>query len=144
MRNGPIDGGGGARGGRRGGRGGSVAQRTRKVAIWLRKMAMARPLTKPSITGWGTSRMYFPRRMKPAPICIMPAPRGGHKGSQVGHKGVVRGSREAHEGEYRSSVDAREPQNPPKSEGYQRHLRGVLYSTRGAHTSVRNAVLPTL
>ena len=39
------------------------------------------------------------------------------------------------EGKYRSSVDAREPQNPTKSEEYQRHLQGALYSTRGAQTS---------
>eukprot|EP00959_Pyramimonas_sp_CCMP1952_P038900 814498-Pyramimonas_sp.AAC.1 len=30
-------------------------------------------------------------------------------------------------GKCRSSVDAREPQNPTKSEEYQRHLQGVLY-----------------
>eukprot|EP00976_Prorocentrum_cordatum_P028378 575493-Prorocentrum_minimum.AAC.1 len=39
------------------------------------------------------------------------------------------------EGKYRSSVDTREPRNPTKSEEYQRHLQGGLYSTRGAQTS---------
>eukprot|EP00976_Prorocentrum_cordatum_P075273 1181836-Prorocentrum_minimum.AAC.5 len=38
-------------------------------------------------------------------------------------------------GKYRSSVDAREPQNPTKSEEYQKHLQGVLHSTRGAQPS---------
>eukprot|EP00959_Pyramimonas_sp_CCMP1952_P323615 6772670-Pyramimonas_sp.AAC.1 len=31
------------------------------------------------------------------------------------------------EGKYRSSVASREPQNPTKSEEYQRRLQGVLY-----------------
>eukprot|EP00976_Prorocentrum_cordatum_P072197 1180621-Prorocentrum_minimum.AAC.1 len=39
-------------------------------------------------------------------------------------RGVGGGS----EGIYRSSLDASEPQNPTKSEEYQRHLQGVLYS----------------
>eukprot|EP00959_Pyramimonas_sp_CCMP1952_P031244 654875-Pyramimonas_sp.AAC.1 len=52
-----------------------------------------------------------------------------HEGSGIGGCG---------QGEYRSSVDAREPQHLTKtlkSEEYQKHLQGVLYSTRGSQTS---------
>mmetsp|Transcript_29 Transcript_29/g.68 ORF Transcript_29/g.68 Transcript_29/m.68 type:complete len:241 (-) Transcript_29:80-802(-) len=44
-----------------------------KATSWERKMAMARPFTKPSITGCGTRRMNFPSREKPHAICIRPA-----------------------------------------------------------------------
>ena len=40
--------------------------------------------------------------------------------------------------------DAREPQNPTKSEEYQKRLQGALYSTYVRGTNVHNAVLPTL
>eukprot|EP00976_Prorocentrum_cordatum_P041486 841846-Prorocentrum_minimum.AAC.1 len=48
-----------------------------------------------------------------------------------GLEGVWRGSKRI----YRSSLDARKPQNPTKSEEYQGHLQGVMYSTRGAQKS---------
>eukprot|EP00976_Prorocentrum_cordatum_P061283 1176233-Prorocentrum_minimum.AAC.2 len=38
-------------------------------------------------------------------------------------------------GKYRSSVDTREPENSTKSEEYQKHLQGVLHSTRGAQNA---------
>ena len=37
-----------------------------------RKMTMASPLTKPSITGCGTIRMNLPKRKMPAVTCSMP------------------------------------------------------------------------
>ena len=37
-----------------------------------RKITIARPLTKPSITGWGTMRMNLPRCSTPARICSTP------------------------------------------------------------------------
>ena len=40
--------------------------------ICARKITMARPLTKPSITGCGTSRMNLPHCMAPAKIWISP------------------------------------------------------------------------
>eukprot|EP00976_Prorocentrum_cordatum_P067100 1178585-Prorocentrum_minimum.AAC.8 len=56
-----------------------------------------------------------------------PPPEEGMGGGQ---EGVRRGSGGVQEeGKYRSSVDAGEPQNPTKSEYYQGHLQGVLYST---------------
>ena len=39
---------------------------------WARKITMASPLTKPSITGCGTSRMNLPSRNAPASTCRMP------------------------------------------------------------------------
>ena len=39
---------------------------------WARKITMARPLTKPSITGCGTMRMNLPSLNKPALICRIP------------------------------------------------------------------------
>ncbi len=43
-----------------------------KKSIWLLAMTMASPLTKPSITGCGTSRMNLPQRMMPTKIWIAP------------------------------------------------------------------------
>ena len=40
--------------------------------IWARKITIARPFTKPSITGCGTSRMNLPHCMTPAKIWISP------------------------------------------------------------------------
>ncbi len=37
-----------------------------------RNTRIARPLTKPSITGWGTMRMNFPRRSRAKTICRTP------------------------------------------------------------------------
>ena len=39
---------------------------------WARKMTIASPFTKPSITGCGTSRMNLPHRIIPAKIWIRP------------------------------------------------------------------------
>eukprot|EP00976_Prorocentrum_cordatum_P097060 1190843-Prorocentrum_minimum.AAC.2 len=54
-------------------------------------------------------------------------------------EGVRRGSRGGEEGVRRGSIGQVQtpslPQNPTKSEEYQRHLQCVLYSTRGAQTS---------
>eukprot|EP00959_Pyramimonas_sp_CCMP1952_P444884 9315688-Pyramimonas_sp.AAC.1 len=44
------------------------------------------------------------------------------------HEQHLRGSGGGQGGNYRSSLDACEPQNPTKSEEYQRNLQGVLYS----------------
>ena len=37
------------------------------------KMMIARPLTNPKMAGWGTRRISFPSRSKPAAACSMPA-----------------------------------------------------------------------
>eukprot|EP00976_Prorocentrum_cordatum_P064716 1177597-Prorocentrum_minimum.AAC.13 len=52
-----------------------------------------------------------------------------------GWGGGQRGGWRRAEGKYQSSVDACEPQDPTKSEQYQKYLRDELYSTRGARTS---------
>eukprot|EP00976_Prorocentrum_cordatum_P073886 1181297-Prorocentrum_minimum.AAC.1 len=58
---------------------------------------------------------------------------GGQKEVRRGSEGVQEGVRRGSEGrikarggKYRSSVDAREPQNPAKSEEYQRHRQGCV------------------
>ena len=45
---------------------------TLNCSICAKKITIARPLTKPSITGCGTIRINFPRRKTPARICRMP------------------------------------------------------------------------
>eukprot|EP00976_Prorocentrum_cordatum_P048211 973238-Prorocentrum_minimum.AAC.1 len=54
-------------------------------------------------------------------------PQGVRRGSAGGPQGLHRGSAGGPQGIYRSGVDARKPQNPTKSEEYQRRLQGVLY-----------------
>ncbi|MNE42505.1 hypothetical protein D3C80_1366320 [compost metagenome] len=43
-----------------------------KCSSWARAMMIARPLTKPSITEYGTMRTSLPRRSKPKAIMISP------------------------------------------------------------------------
>ena len=45
---------------------------SKKCCSCARKITIARPLTKPSMTGYGTMRMYFPSRSRPTPIWIRP------------------------------------------------------------------------
>eukprot|EP00976_Prorocentrum_cordatum_P057810 1164981-Prorocentrum_minimum.AAC.1 len=53
----------------------------------------------------------------------------GHDVHLRGPKGVRKGGQRGSEGIYWSSLDAHKPQNPTKTEEYQRHLQGALYST---------------
>ncbi|MCY1351022.1 hypothetical protein D9M69_372730 [compost metagenome] len=43
-----------------------------KCSIWASAMMIANPLTKPSITGYGTMRTSLPRRNRPKAIMISP------------------------------------------------------------------------
>eukprot|EP00976_Prorocentrum_cordatum_P016713 336365-Prorocentrum_minimum.AAC.1 len=62
-----------------------------------------------------------------ARVALLALQRAGSEGGQRGSRG--------NPGEIEwSSVDACEPQNPTRSEEYQRHLQGVFYSTRGPKT----------
>eukprot|EP00976_Prorocentrum_cordatum_P054540 1100720-Prorocentrum_minimum.AAC.1 len=57
-------------------------------------------------------------------------------------RGIRRGPKGGTEGKYRSSVDAHEPQNPTKSEEYQRYPQAGTYPRAGAAAIQRLRWLP--
>eukprot|EP00976_Prorocentrum_cordatum_P068071 1178984-Prorocentrum_minimum.AAC.3 len=71
---------------------------------------------------------------RPSPSCDCTAATASGGGRRLCTSRIIscrRGSGGGQEGKYRSSVDVRDPQNPKKSEEYQRHPQGVRRGSGG-------------